>query len=73
MKNMPNKSQFLEELQWEKRSNNITIVLDKLTTTFRDQPVPDWGRVLEEEDFPRDYYATLAAMTVNGFFFTVGP
>lgn len=73
MMNIPNKSVMLQGLQLEERSKNITMVLDNLTRTIRDEPVKEWGRVLDTEDYPRDYYQSFAAITVNLFAFTLPP
>ena len=49
------------------------MVLDNFTKTIRDKPVVEWGHVLDTEDYPRDYYQSFAAITVNMFVFTLPP
>lgn len=71
MINMPDKSLMLEGLQWERRSKNITMVIDNLTRTIMNDPVADWTRVLENEDYPVEYYASFAAIIVNLAAFTL--
>ena len=62
---------MLKELKLEPREKNISMVIDTLTKTMLTKPVPEWGRVLDEEDYPRDYYYVFAAIVVNLFAFTI--
>lgn len=64
---------MLQGLEMDERSKNVTMVINNLTRTFRDEPVKEWGRVLDTEDYPQDYYKSFAAITVNLFTFTLGP
>lgn len=41
------------------------MVVDNITRTIMTRPVPEWGLVLETEDYPREYYFVFAAMAVN--------
>ena len=52
MMNIPNKSIMLQGLEMEERSKNVTMVINDLTRTFRDEAVKEWGRVLDTEDYP---------------------
>lgn len=72
MKNIPNKSNMLEGLQWDPRSKNVTMVIKNLSTTIRDDPVPEWERILDHEDYPVEYYASFAAIVVNLAAFSLG-
>lgn len=47
------------------------MVVDNLTRTFQNEPVKEWARVLDHEDYPRDYYASFAAITTNFIAFTM--
>ena len=56
MQDMPNKSVLLDGLQWEPRTKNVTMVIDNITKTIINEPIREWERVLDHEDYPREYY-----------------
>lgn len=40
-------------------------VIEDMTVTFQTQPVPEWGRALDEADFPHIYFGTFGAIIAN--------
>lgn len=44
---------------------NSTQVMDNLTATLLERPVPEWGRAMDKGDFPHDYFTNFGAIVSN--------
>lgn len=44
---------------------NSTQVVKNFTETISKQRVPDWGRVMDKNDFPHDYFTNFGAIICN--------
>ena len=47
------------------------MVIDNITQTIINEPIREWERVLDHEDYPREYYQSFAAILVNLCAFTM--
>jgi len=56
---------MLQYLQPHPRKKDMTQVLEEMTVAFQTQPVPEWGRALDEADFPHVYFGTFGAIVAN--------
>lgn len=65
VQNLPVKSPMITELQKEWRSMNSSQVVANITNTIATQPVPEWGRVMDQGDFPHDYFTNFGAIVAN--------
>jgi hypothetical protein len=41
------------------------LIIDDVLDTIALKPVPEWARVLDNADFPKDYFTTFGAIVVN--------
>lgn len=44
---------------------NSTQVVKNLTDTIATKSVPEWGRIMDQGDFPHDYFTNFGAITCN--------
>jgi len=65
VQNMPNPSPMLHYLQHEPRQKNMTEVIEDITVSIMEDPVKEWGRTLDQADFPHNYFGTFGAIVAN--------
>jgi len=61
----------LTYLQETKRSQTSSEIVDKVVKGFYQEDVPTWAKILNESDFPHDYFITFAAIVATISFLTM--
>lgn len=46
--------------------------MEDITVSFMTKPVPEWGRTLDEAEFPHIYFGTFGAIVANVFCLALG-
>lgn len=56
---------MITDLTKEWRSVNSTQVVQNMTDTIAYKGVPEWGNVMDNDDYPKDYFTNFGAIVAN--------